>query len=461
MFVVNTTGERVATSVVRQVVGDVERAVVKLVAGRKRVVAKRNVIARAVPDIHCWEEVAGSATIFVLLVITHNEVVVHAVVDVPVPLTHDGAGVVVDDVTGILERHRLHDCTAVTLAQRVGVGNQHIVIRIVVRVAQRKAVALGKVVVQANDELVGVGFVVVIFKSAGLIAQGIAQEIAQVNHVAVLYAGDLVASLGIGRVGCEPGLRWFRTAYLFVVGKKEQFVFDQWTTNAEAVDVLFEFTYGYVSAVYGCAVEGVAVVAPERVHRTFKFVVATAGNSVDACTHKVGLAHVVRSRVHLYFLDGVERNGSRVGTATCGCFGSETETVVELRTVNRKVVQTAVLTTKRTAIAEGRVLGDFRDGTAADNRHLCDDPFGVRSCSTIAIRRKYVVLRGNNSSLFQGRGSLLQVDFDVGCGTKARVEVLARLGFVTRVADFYFEWSANTNTGDDIAASYVGRCAIA
>src|SRR5262249_980533 len=74
-FVSQTECQRMVTGEIVQVVGDVQRRVVQLVAGREGVETYRGVSASAVQDIDRGEETGFVATVFDLLVERCNEVV--------------------------------------------------------------------------------------------------------------------------------------------------------------------------------------------------------------------------------------------------------------------------------------------------------------------------------------------------------------------------------------------------
>ena len=85
-----------------------------------------------------------------------------------------------------------------------------------------------------------------------------------------------------------------------------------------------------------------AFVAPLVVHRAPEGVAAAPGDGVDAGADEVALAHVVRRDVDLHLLDRLERD-RRDARAVAGR-AAEPEGVVEVRPVDRDVVQPVVLT---------------------------------------------------------------------------------------------------------------------
>src|SRR5439155_8618189 len=96
------------------------------------------------------------------------------------------------------------------------------------------------------------------------------------------------------------------------------------------------------------------VVARIVKHRTAELVGSALGDHVDAGAHEIALTHVVRRDVHLELLKGVQRNGSHAGTVTG--LPRQPERVVEVRPVDRHVVESVVLTGERKPKGHGTVL---------------------------------------------------------------------------------------------------------
>ena len=69
-------------------------------------------------------------------------------------------------------------------------------------------------------------------------------------------------------------------------------------------------------------------------------------DGVDTTTDEVGLTHIERCNNHLYFLDGIERDG----VTTTRQLVAQTEVIIEVGTIDGEVRGTTVTTSKAHAI---------------------------------------------------------------------------------------------------------------
>ena len=82
------------------------------------------------------------------------------------------------------------------------------------------------------------------------------------------------------------------------------------------------------------------------VGRALEGVGTRLGDGVDTTTDEVGLTHIEGCNNHLYFLDGIKRDG----VTTTRQLITQTEVIVEVGTVDGEVCRTTVTTSKAHAI---------------------------------------------------------------------------------------------------------------
>ena len=186
---------------------------------------------------------------------------------------------------------------------------------------------------------------VVALEGTGVVLEVGLQVRAQGGEVGGEDTGDVAAH------GLAAGVRGERGARLgdrvvLIAQEEEELVLDDRAREKRAVLVEVE----------GAGVEGVgaglladeAVVALPDVGRTLERVRSATGDGVDGGAHEVALAHVIGSHVDLHLLDRGHGDGGDAGSVAGS--GAETEGVVEVRAVDRDVVQAVV------GAAEGEVL---------------------------------------------------------------------------------------------------------
>ena len=156
------------------------------------------------------------------------------------------------------------------------------------------------------------------------------------------------------------------------------------------------------------------------IDRGVELVGAAAGDAVNRGPDEAALAHVERRDADLYLLERFEGDRGDVG-ALAG-LRAETEGVVEVRTVDRDVVEAVVLPRERVAARLRRESGD-RFETSGNCRERRDVLAADRRCGTCSRRREDGVAHGCDFNLL-GDGDGFHGDVDVTGHAEVDADVL-------------------------------------
>ena len=155
------------------------------------------------------------------------------------------------------------------------------------------------------------------------------QDASDTIHVRLSDTGDIVNRLRIGRA-CR--------LELLVVYEEPQFVFDNRSTEREAVGIFTEIadaefdTFRFVA--------GQAVVSSKREDTAFKLVSTGLGDNVDVAADEVAVRNIVRSDVYVDGFNRIDRNRCPLCSR---CVFGKAEVVILRDAVNGDAVETEVL----------------------------------------------------------------------------------------------------------------------
>src|SRR5204863_382407 len=170
--------------------------------------------------------------------------------------------------------------------------------------------------------------------------------------------------------------------FLFLVrAEREPFVLHDWAAGPRAGDRRVE--RAGIEGQAGRILADVRLIARPVVDRPRHHVRAAPRDGVDTGADEVPLAHVVWRDLHLDLLDRFERDRGDAGAVADGAGrNAEAERVVEIRTVDRDVVRTVVLTGKRAGPAvlrrQARDVGDAA-GNGRQHREVLAQHRGRRT----------------------------------------------------------------------------------
>ena len=180
------------TGIVGKVILELECIVGQLVAGCERLKARRHVVLTVALNFNQREEFTTRAAVFVLVSVTNNQVIRHFATNHCVPLTDDRANIFVLDVVGVLEAKCIGTST-VAKTQRSTCAYRYVARRIQHRITKVDLVIFVDVEIEAGRKLFTRSLQIVAFVRACLIAELIAQVVAESIEISCRNAGNVTA----------------------------------------------------------------------------------------------------------------------------------------------------------------------------------------------------------------------------------------------------------------------------
>ena len=196
--------------------------------------------------------------------------------------------------------------------------------------------------VQASQQLV----VILVGRETGIgtgvITVSILHKVAHAGQISERGARNVLVGDGNTVLRSTPHVHDTRLLGHLTVHKEEQLVLDDRTADSGTVGGYLELLACLTDLSTVNRITAHILVAMENVGTATELVGTTLGDSVHTTADEVGLTNIVGRNNYLQLLDGLDADGitaTRQATA-------QAEVVVEVRTVDREVGQTAIGTSK-------------------------------------------------------------------------------------------------------------------
>ena len=338
LLVAHAKRQVVVATVDREVVLELRALVAEFVVRRERLETERRQDRAGFEDVHHREERPARRAALVVLRVTDDHVVGHVRPDQRVPLADERLDVLHDLVIRILEVQAVLARAPVAEPERRRVGEEHVGVGRELRVTQDELVLLVQRVVELCREAVRRRLVRVALIGTGLIVErSRGEERAERIERRSAHARDRAAGQLAAGVRGPSGAGLLQRVRL-VAREEEELVLED--RAAEAGAELLEIERARVEPRPADPLADPVLVSRVVVERAGEVVRARLGHRVHRGADEVALAHVEGRDVHLHRLDRVKRD--RRDARAVARLAGETERVIEVRPVDRDVVEAVV-----------------------------------------------------------------------------------------------------------------------